>query len=483
MLVSEVMLLLFVAEWIRSQYRVQEKRLDEDIRNVFTRVEERITNDTLDRTVALVLQQNPPDKGQGKMEINYVIDSSSTSVKIHDSASGPFIMKHAPAFTMPTGIRDDTLLGQRVKRMEIKRFSDIPHLPDDIKKILRVTIRQAASSTHFFGTGFMLAIDSTQLRKGFVADLKKKQLPADVYWDTLAVQKTAPLFSYRQSNESDLSVIRVKGYQLYLFKMLLPQAGFSFVLLLLTGLAFWMAYRNMKQQTAFSEQKDSFISNISHELKTPVATTKVALEALSTYNALDDPARSRKYLQMATWEIARLEALINRVMNTIMAEDGRISLDKETIHLPALLQEITGMLQPLLAQKDKKITWQQPDEPVLIEADKMHMQGTVYNLLDNAVKYGGDTIGISLEAPEGKAVLKISDNGPGIPAAYHRKIFEKFFRVPSGNRHDVKGHGLGLSYAWYVVQAHGGTIAVESSGNEGATFVITLPLSKHTHEA
>lgn len=483
MLASEVMLLLFVAEWIRSQYRVQEKRLDEDIRNVFTRVEEQLTNDTLDRTVALVLQQNPPDKGRGKMEINYVIDSSSTAVKIQDSASGPFMMKHAPVFTRPTGIPDDTLLGQRVKRMEIKRFSDIPHLPDDIKKILRVTIRQAASSTHFFGTGFLLVIDSTQLRKGFIADLQKKQLPADVYWDTLARRKNDPLFTYRQINETDPSVIRVRGYQLYLFKMLLPQAGFSFVLLLLTGLAFWMAYRNIKQQTAFSEQKDSFISNISHELKTPVATTKVALEALSTYNALDDPARSRKYLQMATWEIARLEALINRVMNTIMAEDGRISLDKETIHLPALLQEITGMLQPLLAQKDKKITWQQPDEPVLIEADKMHMQGTVYNLLDNAVKYGGDTIHISLEAPEGKAVLKISDNGPGIPAAYHRKIFEKFFRVPSGNRHDVKGHGLGLSYAWYVVQAHGGTIAVESSGNEGATFVITLPLSKHTHEA
>ncbi|RYZ50190.1 MAG: ATP-binding protein [Sphingobacteriales bacterium] len=120
------------------------------------------------------------------------------------------------------------------------------------------------------------------------------------------------------------------------------------------------------------------------------------------------------------------------------------------------------------------------DSPV-VNADAAHLTGAIYNIVDNAIKYGGDRIDISLEDKGSNAVLIIDDNGHGIASQYQRKIFERFFRVPSGNLHNVKGHGLGLSYSRYIVVAHSGSLTLESRPGHGATFILSIP--KHNpHE-
>lgn len=474
MLLSQLMLLLFVAEWIRMQYSAGEKRLDEDIRNIFARTEEQLTNDTIDRAVAVILDQLPVPSSQRHVEIGYKT-GSPVRVNVMNRDTGVLMLPH---LSTAVSSKEKANPGIHIKRLEMQGGSkaDSAILPDVLKQVLRVTVQQAAGDKGLWGDGFFAPVDSAAFRKAFAAALRQKQLPADLRWDTTAIRTGAPPpFRYQSAGFRGTASLSLSGHHAYLLRNLLPQAGFSAVLLLLTAMAFLLAYRNMSRQAKFSEQKDNFISNMSHELKTPVATAKVALEALSTYNALEDPVRSRKYLQIATWETGRLETLINRIMNTIMAEDGHISLDKAPVSLAGMLQEITGMLQPLLQQRSLLLHIGSGAAQLTVMADRMHLQGAVYNLLDNAVKYGGRRIDVTLKEEGSSALLRISDDGPGIPAAYRKRIFEKFFRVPQGDRHDVKGHGLGLSYARYVVQAHGGRLVLEEGG-PGATFTIALPL-------
>lgn len=173
----------------------------------------------------------------------------------------------------------------------------------------------------------------------------------------------------------------------------------------------------------------------------------------------------------------RLEQLVNSVLNTVQSEQGALQLDKEALDLAALLTEIRQSINPLIEEQQITFSIQAPETPVIVVADKIHLRGVFYNLVDNALKYGGKMLAINISTYEQQARVSIWDNGEGIPSIYHESIFEKFFRVPKGNKHDVKGHGLGLSYARYVLQAHRGMITLSSSPGEGTVFVVTLPLT------
>jgi signal transduction histidine kinase len=134
--------------------------------------------------------------------------------------------------------------------------------------------------------------------------------------------------------------------------------------------------------------------------------------------------------------------------------------------------------QQLQAEKIKAIiTWQKPGKAIFVKGDRLHLMSVLYNLLDNALKYRSDTphIRVLLEQRDADIYWQVQDNGPGIAAAYKTRVFEKFFRVPHGDRHDVKGYGLGLSYVEEVVKKHGGKIVVESEPGQGSTFTVTLP--------
>lgn len=473
MLASQVLLLLFISEWIRVQYHEQERRLNNDLQSIFLHTEERLADSLLDQTVSIILktQGNKTMKG---MEVHVAGNAHEPTAHIKDSVVKNFQL--STTFEIP----DSTISahppspGQKIEHIVIKNAPREEHLPEDMKKVLRVALLQTANTHGLPESVFTTSVNNKLLVKEFAKDLLKKAYAFKVHEDSVTL-KPGNLFSYSQDAPKALP-IKVSGYSGYLFKAILPQVIFSILLLLLTCIAFWLAYKNMKRQAIFREQKDSLISNISHELKTPVATTKVALEALNSFNAIDDPVRTRKYLQVAEWEMKRLENMIDRVMNIMQTETANLILHKESVNLAELLSEMTNTIQPILAQKNIVLK-QTMDEHLLVSADKTHITGAIYNIMDNAIKYGGDRIEIKLASKGGQAVLEIRDNGPGISSGYHKKVFEHFFRVPSGNKHDVKGHGLGLSYALQIIEAHGGSIKLESSPGNGATFTIVLPQS------
>ena len=266
---------------------------------------------------------------------------------------------------------------------------------------------------------------------------------------------------------------------MFLLKRISAPIIFSFFLVAFTLLSFSLLYRNLLRQRRLADIKNEFISNITHELKTPIATVSVAIEALRSFNASMDPARTREYLDISANELQRLSLLVDKVLKLSMFEKREIDLKYEMLNMKDLVQEVTSSMR-LQYEKYHASVNIHTTEDTTFEGDRLHLVSVIFNLLDNALKYSADkpVINIDISTTPDKLQLVISDSGIGIPAEYINKIFEKFFRVPTGNLHNAKGYGLGLSYVAHVINRHKGTIKVESVEGNGTRFIINLPRHK-----
>ncbi len=262
----------------------------------------------------------------------------------------------------------------------------------------------------------------------------------------------------------------------YLLKRISLPILFSIILLGITILSFVLLYRNLLRQRRLAELKNEFISNITHELKTPIATVGVAIEALKNFNAMQNPERTREYLDISSNELHRLGLLVDKVLKLSMFEKQEVDLNLEMIDLKEIVHEVVASLRLQLEKYHAKLSIAE-DGDTHIQGDKMHLQSVVFNLLDNALKYGKKEplIEVSVKQQDGSVVMTVKDNGIGMDPGYKDKIFDKFFRIPHGDTHNAKGYGLGLSYVAQVVQKHNGTISVETQTGTGTTFTITLP--------
>jgi signal transduction histidine kinase len=252
----------------------------------------------------------------------------------------------------------------------------------------------------------------------------------------------------------------------------------SALLVLFTIYCFYYVVRTINQQKALGQLKDDFINNMTHELKTPIATITVAIEGLQKFNALNDPEKTQRYLQTSRNELIKLNELVGKVLDVASFERDKITLQKEKIAVDALMHELIAT-EEAKADKSIRITYNNRDQVEYIIADKLHFGNAILNVLDNAVKYSNEPADIKVEVYRdgNKVVFSISDKGIGIPAGHLGRVFEKFHRVPTGNVHNVKGTGLGLSYVKYIAEAHGGGVTVKSEVNTGSQFILTIPIT------
>jgi len=259
-------------------------------------------------------------------------------------------------------------------------------------------------------------------------------------------------------------------------KLRLP-IGMSVLLLAFTALSLLFLYRNLVQQRQISAIKNEFISNMTHELKTPISTVTVAVEALRHFGALEDPQKTREYLDISALELQRLSLLVDKVLKLSLFENKQIELKPERIDLPGLTAEVMASMRLPMEKAGAVVQLSCNGDGLFVRADRVHLASVISNLLDNALKYSREqpvlTINLTREGKE--VLLSVADNGIGIPSAYRDKIFEKFFRVPSNDVHNIKGYGLGLSYVHHIVTRHEGRISVESREGKGSTFIIQLP--------
>jgi two-component system, OmpR family, phosphate regulon sensor histidine kinase PhoR len=262
----------------------------------------------------------------------------------------------------------------------------------------------------------------------------------------------------------------------YVLRKMSTQIWVSFLLVGLTIFSFLLLLRNLVQQRKLTQLKNDFISNITHELKTPIATVSVAVEAMRNFNALDDPNRTREYLDISSIELQRLSLLVDKVLKLSMFEKQQIELREEVVDLHQLVEEIVSSMKLQFEKYRAHVSVHLHGKDFLIKADRLHVTSVIYNLLDNALKYSKANPSIQVDLSEAPDTVEISitDNGIGILPEYQKKIFDKFFRVPTGDTHNVKGYGLGLSYVAYVIKRHNGSINMESQPGIGSRFTIKL---------
>ncbi len=266
----------------------------------------------------------------------------------------------------------------------------------------------------------------------------------------------------------------------FILKKMSWQISGSLLLLLFVLATFISLYKNLLAQQKLAIIKNDFISNITHELKTPIATVNVAIEALRNFGGITNPERTKEYLDISASELQRLGLLVDKVLKLSMFENKDIELSKENFDLKLLTEEVLNTLKLQLEKVNATTTLVTSGESFLLFADKLHITSVIYNLLDNAIKYSvhNATINIGLTAKNDFIELNVQDNGIGIPIEYKEKVFEKFFRVPTGNIHNTKGYGLGLSYVAHIVKKHNGLITVNSQIGEGSNFIIHFPVQE-----
>ena len=251
----------------------------------------------------------------------------------------------------------------------------------------------------------------------------------------------------------------------------------SLILFLMLAFSFWFLVHAMLKQKSLEEMKSDFTNNITHELKTPVAVAYAANDALLNFEAGNDPAKRREYLEISQSQLKKLEGMIEQILSMSMESRKTFELRKEDITLKPLLQTLAEQHR-LSAEKPCSFHIEAEDD-LIIHADRFHFGNVISNLIENAIKYSGDGVNIAIRAKttSGGVEISVKDNGIGIAPDKQKHIFDKFYRVPTGDIHDVKGYGLGLYYAKTMVEKHGGTISVSSTLGKGSEFRIFIPQS------
>lgn len=287
----------------------------------------------------------------------------------------------------------------------------------------------------------------------------------------------ASLFPNDLYSKASYIVIDFPNKENYLFGKIWTSSISSGVLVLVILFCFGYSIAIILKQKKLSEMKNDFINNMTHELKTPISTVSLAVEALSDKD-IENSSLKTKYLHVIHEENKRLYNQVEKVLQIAAIDRNDYNLKEELLHMNHTVREATSHIAMQVEQRGGRINLIENAHQDLVKGDETHLTNIVLNLLDNANKYSPDapTITLRTESDENHFVVSIQDKGVGMTKEQQKHIFEKFYRVPTGNLHNVKGFGLGLAYVHRMVQAHGGEIHVESEPGKGSKFSIKIPL-------
>ena len=286
-----------------------------------------------------------------------------------------------------------------------------------------------------------------------------------------------PLFSYDMFTTPEYLLIYFPHERQFLLTELWGMLLISIILIVIIIYTFSFTITVLVRQKKLSDMKTDFINNMTHEFKTPISTISLACEALSDKEMPKSESTYTSYVEMIREENSRLSMLSERILQTAVLEKGELKMHKELVDLHAIIREVIKSIRIQVEIKDGVIHSNLRASSSQLEGDRIHLANLIYNLLDNANKYTPrkPVIRIRTENTEQGITLKVEDNGVGISKHQQKKIFEKLYRIPTGNIHDVRGFGLGLSYVKAIVDEQGGKISIESEMNKQTIFSIYLP--------
>ncbi|WP_027420470.1 sensor histidine kinase [Crocinitomix catalasitica] len=345
---------------------------------------------------------------------------------------------------------------------------------DDIKLRLNLKVLDSLLYKNLFRFGLDTSfaynvVDQKDVKVDFLthSDHYNKTLQGAVYSSYLYPNDIVP---------SNYQIrIEFPSKKFYIWREMAGTLLASFLLALIIVIAFYLSVSTIYKQKQLSEIKNDFIGNMTHELKTPISTISLACEAINDPDVYSDKETIGSYIGMIDQENKRLAKLVEKVLQSSLFDKGKMRLSLTETKVHEILKEVVDAFQIRFKNKSGSIVIDQLDE-IVWDVDRIHFSNILYNLLDNALKYctNKPKVNIKLVALKKGFVIEIVDNGIGIKKEDQKKIFEKLYRVPTGDVHDVKGFGLGLNYVDGIVKLHHGKIYVKSALGKGSTFKINI---------
>jgi len=484
MLFSELLIIAFSAYWLFGQYAKEKNSLEKELASIY----KQSYNSVIDSLIVDYIIEPAIGDSIGIARYRFKGAGENVRENVGENGAEP---DSTVILSLADSLRSNRTVEIRLKTMDSAAVNHRQDLKDTLVNSDDMLIRGVKAFV-------MFSSDSGMLHRDYLNRASKGQdsvIFTEDFRDKLSDNKLnlVPLwFDPGRLNKDSLisrgnivigdftgtlpaAVFSRNTY--FILKRIIPQILFALILVTLAGMAFLLAGKSISRQQRLNELRNSFISNISHELKTPVSTVKIAIEALKKY---DESQSSREitaeYLEMAGKEINRLELLISKVLDHSLIEEDDSILNFQEVDMVGLTGDAIKSLQSRINTSGARVSYEHPDR-LMATCDPVYFQGVIVNLLDNSLKYGnGDPdIMVVLSAENNHAVLRVTDKGPGIPDEYLGRVFDRFFRVPHHDRHNVKGYGLGLSFAHLIVSMHNGSIGVKNNA-VGCTFTIKLPL-------
>lgn len=367
-----------------------------------------------------------------------------------------------------------TLMDSTERRDAIKFFlGDTKVEPNNLAKLTTKII-------------FSMSTDSLDLEKmdGLIKqDLEQKRLPLTygiTYTDaskkvytahenivSKATLKTTSTSDYMHKNTS--LVLSFTNETKTILRRNLAGIILSFLLVASVIASLLYLLKIIQEQKQLAEIKNDFISNMTHEFKTPIATIGVAMESIQHFNKTNDPEKTKKYVDMSSQQVSKLNIMVEKLLDTATLDSEALELNTQETNLYDLLKSIQ---QKYSSTQDKKITFTSESDQMWLALDAFHIENALDNIVDNAIKYGGNQADIACAKTKSGIHITIADHGNKLLKSQASQIFEKFYRVPKGNTHNVKGFGIGLYYTKTIIEKHNGTINVSTNPT---IFKIVLP--------
>lgn len=315
---------------------------------------------------------------------------------------------------------------------------------------------------------FVFAVhDKTNDKLSFVSDSTRS---VEFHKATFRV----PLFPSDINPNGDELLVLMQDHHDKILRALWPQFLISFLFTISLVLVFFMTFREALRQKKISEIRNDFINNMTHEFKTPIATISLAADTVMNEAVIHDPESVRKYSEIIKRENRRMNDQVEKVLELALTEKKELSIVKEPVDMNELLARIVNVMSLQVNARNGKMEFTGTGNPVIIQGDAFHLERVILNLFDNAVKYSKTSPEIKVALIEqGDFVnIEIADNGIGISKDEQKRIFDRFYRVSTGDLHNVKGFGLGLSYVKTIAELHRGIVEVESKPGKGSLFRI-----------
>lgn len=485
------------AYWLNNAFRLAEEKFDSKVAEALNGVSGRIENletirilyDNMKLEPFFSAKANPLmgiegerdsalriQPAEGAYQIAYRLQSDSIDIYENKMQSLPGLYYYSQDTSYRLALEDRKKLAGKFQNVDMLINQLLVHSLEKNSKGLRGRMSHKNIDSIL---DFELRSAGISLPYEYVVEEENNVVYASTGWDSsMATTHQAALFPNDFFEHSTLKV-NFPGKTNYLLRSMWLTLLFSILFTCAIIFTFYKTVIFSLQQKRISEVKTDFINNMTHEFKTPIATINLAIDALKNAKVLNDPQRVKHFSEVIKQENNRMNMQVESVLRIALMDKKELDLNFEKVKLGDLIRDCSRHIELALQSKGGHLKIEHFNEEQDLRIDRNHVCNTIINILDNAIKYSGGTPEIRLASQRTREhlILIISDKGIGMSRDEQKHIFDRFYRVGSGNIHNIKGHGLGLSYAAGIMEAHGGKIEVESEKGKGSSFYLYFPLN------